>query len=325
MTTGSGTGLLVPDANRDWQVVLDACVARLGSTDPQHNLVRLFHGRGKTWPGFEDVTVDRLGDLLLIGLFAGADASVQRLVDGLVERRDAGQAAFQGIALQVRQGRQTAAEAVWGEVSESLIGVEAGLQFALQPLRNQNVGLFLDAAPLRSWVREWGSRHPTGRVLNLFAYTCGFSVAALAGGAASVVNNDMSRPALDTGRRNHELNEIDAERVRYVPHNLFRSWWKLKQFGPYDLCIIDPPTHQRGSFHAERQYATVLRRVAPMLAPHATLVACLNSPFLPFEFLTAEVDRALPEARFSQRLPASADFPEAEPERALKVAIYTMP
>ena len=93
-------------------------------------------------------------------------------------------------------------------------------------------------------------------MLNLFAYTCAFSIAALAGGARQVVNNDMSRPSLDWGRENHQRNGQDLRSVSMLPHNLFKSWWKIRSLGPYGLIIIDPPTYQRGSFDAEKDYGT---------------------------------------------------------------------
>lgn len=67
------------------------------------------------------------------------------------------------------------------------------------------------------------------RVLNLFAYTCGFSVAAIAGGAARVVNLDMSRPALSRGRDNHRLNGHDLAQV---------SFWATTCSTPGASCAV---------------------------------------------------------------------------------------
>jgi len=135
------------------------------------------------------------------------------------------------------------------------------------------------------------------RVLNLFAYTCGFSVAAIAGGARQVVNNDMSRPALDWGKENHALNAHPDRQVAYLPHNLFKTWGKVRKFGPYDMVIIDPPTNQRGSFNAEKQYGAVLKQVAKLMAPGSLAAICLNSPFLDHSFLENQVARWLPKAK----------------------------
>jgi len=316
----------MPERVRDWTYVAQAALGRLQDVEPSTTLVRLFHGRGKTHPGFEDVTVDLLGSVIVVALFAEDDESVSELGEllrlGLLRSPLADSTVVQEISggmMQLRRGRQTQSQVLWGDVPERAEGQENNLRYILRPRRNQNVGLFLDAQPLRHWVTQNASGR---KVLNLFAYTCGFSLAAIAGGAAQVVNNDMSRPALDWGKENHALNNHPVRQIAYVPHNLLKSWWKVRQFGPYDLVIIDPPTNQRGSFNAEKQYGGVIKQVSNMLAPGALVVICLNSPFLGHNFIENQAARWLPKARFLRWLPSSSDYPEAEPERALKVGLF---
>jgi 23S rRNA (cytosine1962-C5)-methyltransferase len=273
---------------------------------------RLFHGRGHFYPGLEDLVVDRFGSVLLVACFGDNTARARRLALLLRETL----AGVSGIAVQQRQGRVTSAEVLWGEVPEELVVEEAGLKYLVQPLTNQNVGLFLDMAPTRRWLQKAAEGK---RVLNLFSFTCAFSVAAIAGGAARVVNNDMSKPALDWGRRNHELNDHDLRQVRMLPHNMFKSWGRIREFGPYDIVIIDPPTNQRGSFNAERQYGQVLKRLPEFTAPGAAVVACLNSPFLNTDFLPGQMARWCPRATLLATMPASEDFPEQFPDRGLKI------
>ena len=309
---------------RDWNYVTVACEERLARVDPNNNLVRLFHGRGKTHSGFNDVTVDLFGRVIVVALFAKEDTTVVQLAEQL--RHLTGHNGridleLDGVLVQHRRGRETRSEVLWGEVPTEVVAREAGLSYMLRPRANQNVGLFLDAAPLRRWV----SAHAQDRnVLNLFAYTCGFSVAAIAGGATQVVNNDMSRSALDWGRANHDLNDKQARGVRYIAHNLLKSWAKLRKFGPYGLIVIDPPTRQAGSFDVEKQYGTILKRMAELAAPQAHIAACLNSPFLGQHFLENQVARWCPQAKLVGWLEPSADFPDSEPQRALKVGLYKM-
>lgn len=79
---------------------------------------------------------------------------------------------------------------------------------------------------------EWVRKHAQGRrVLNLFAYTCAFSVAALAGGAEHVLNIDISRAALSRGRDNHRLNQQDIKRVAFEGVDIFKSFPVLKNVG----------------------------------------------------------------------------------------------
>ncbi len=132
-----------------------------------------------------------------------------------------------------------------GVMPENLEALEAGLSFRLRLGEAQNIGFFPDMAVGRQLVRE---RAAGKRVLNLFAYSCSFSVAALAGGAAQVVNLDMNRGALELGRLNHRLNGLNLRRASFLPLEFFRSVCKLRKLGPFDLVICDPPAAQGNSF-----------------------------------------------------------------------------
>jgi len=306
-----------PDGIHDPQlsVLFDECRSRW--TADGDTARRLFHGRGHAFPGLEDLVVDRFGDTVLVGCFGerlGRAEAVARMLFSALD-------GVSGASVQERQGRGTRARVVCGEVPEELVVKEAGLRYLVQPLRNQNVGLFLDMAPTRAWLRQAVNGK---RVLNLFAFTCAFSVVAIDGGAVTVVNNDMSRPSLDWGRRNHELNGQDLRRVRMLPHNLFKSWSKIRDLGPFDLVIIDPPTNQRGSFNAEKQYGLVLKRLPELAAGGCEVLACLNSPFLNADFLPGQMARWCPRASLVETMPVSADFPEHFPDRGLKIYRYRL-
>ena len=95
--------------------------------------------------------------------------------------------------------------------------VESGLKYQLDIGRNQNFGLFLDMRLGREWVQQH-AKHKN--VLNLFAYTCGFSVAAIDGGADQVVNVDMARASLSKGRDNHRLNEHNLNQVKFLAYDI---------------------------------------------------------------------------------------------------------
>ncbi len=174
----------------------------------------------------------------------------------------------------------------------------------------------------RQWVREWAGGKS---VLNLFAYTCGFSVAALAGGAHRVVNFDMSRAALTQGRENHRLNGQDTDRVTFQAMDIFRSFSRLRKYGPYELLICDPPTRQQGSVDIARDYAKILRRIPELVRPGGELLLCLNAPQLDAEFLCAQMRQSCPSCQYIQRLPNPASFPEAEAGKGLKVLQFHYP
>lgn len=312
---------------RDFQVVIERCITRYSdatdATDATDAMcamdaTRLFHGRGHSYEGYEDVTVDLFGPYLMVSGYGDDESGVKWLAGLLFERLGS----LQGACVRLREGRRTRSQVICGTVPEQVVVTEGPLRFIVRLLRNQNVGLFLDMAPARQWLRE----RSDGRVvLNLFAYTCGFSIAALSGGARAVVNNDMSRSALDWGKENHQANAHDARLVSMLSHNLFKSWKKIRQLGPYDIVVIDPPTNQQGSFNAEKQYGQILRRIPEFVRPGASVLACLNSPFLNTDFLPAQMARWCPGVRFVEYLSASADFPDRFADRALKVALFRCP
>lgn len=288
----------------------------------QGEVRRLFHGRGRCYPGFEQLIIDWLPPVAIIRLFQPyPDDVVEPLVDYFDSLAEGERPEV--LVIQHRYRREDSIEMRWNSVglteSDALTVTESGLRYAVRPLKNQNSGLFLDMREGRRWVQGHSADR---KVLNLFAYTCGFSVAAIAGGADKVVNLDMSRSALNTGRENHRLNQQPLERVRFLGHDLFRSWGKLKKEGPYDLIIIDPPSFQRGSFVASSDYRKVLRKLPDLAAEEADVLLCLNSPQLESHFLHQLVQENCPEFSFIERIDNPEDFPDSDPEQALKVLLY---
>ncbi len=199
--------------------------------------------------------------------------------------------------------------------------IEHGLRYRLDLCRRQNSGLFLDMRYGRNWVQENAAGK---RVLNLFAYTCGFSVAAIEGGATGVVNLDMARAALTRGRDNHRLNGHALAQVEFLGHELFKSWGKVKKLGPYDLVIIDPPSFQKGSFVLTSDYRKVLRRLPELLADGGEVLACVNDPAVGCDFLIEGMAAEAPLLRFAERLANPPEFPDADPEGGLKVLRFVL-
>lgn len=282
---------------------------------------RLFHGRGRCWPGLEQVTVDWLQGVLLVSLFREpTQDELARLKAMLVQLADS--PAWPGgchLLLQQRYRPDSATEALFGEVPETWEVQEGGLRYLLDLGRKQNNGLFLDMRLGRQWVRE---RAAGLRVLNLFAYTCAFSVAAIAGGAARVVNLDMSRPALSRGRDNHRLNEQDLGRVSFLGHDLFNSWGKLRREGPFELVIVDPPSFQKGSFVLTRDYAKIMRRLPELLAADGQVLLCCNDPGIAPGLLIEEMAREAPQLAFVERLANPPEFADSDPDAGLKVLLF---
>ena len=302
-------------------VLLQQLLAALEA--PPAEVRRLFHGRGRRWPGLEHVTADWLQGVLLVSLFRepGEDelAALERLLLGLCESPQWRASGAEALLLQHRYRPDSAMQALFGEVPEERVVSENGLRYLLDLGRKQNNGLFLDMRLGRQWVQ---ARAAGQRVLNLFAYTCGFSVAAIAGGAEHVVNLDMARAALSRGRDNHRLNGHDLSRVEFLGHELFKSWGKVKKSGPYDLVIIDPPSFQKGSFALGKDYPRILRRLPELLAPGGRVLACVNDPSVSPAFLIQGMAAEAPELAFVERLDNPPEFADIDEDAALKALVF---
>ncbi len=220
---------------------------------------------------------------------------------------------------QCRQPGQARSETrlMAGSVPDPHAVTEQGARYRVHVLKGQNHGLFLDMACGRQWLRGQARGQ---RVLNLFAYTCAFSVAALQGGATEVVNLDMAAGALAIGQQNHRLNDLAG--ARFLAHDLFKSWGKVQRMGPYDIVVADPPSYQKGSFVASKDYPRLVRRLPELLAPGGQALLCLNAPEMPSQFLLDVVASEAPGLRFVRRLENPAAFADAQPERALKVMLF---
>lgn len=290
---------------------------------PPSEVRRLFHGRGRCWQGLEQITVDWLQGQVLVSLFKEPDADFMQALDALltalIETETWQASGARSLLLQHRDRQGSPMDVLWGQSSDYQDVIESGLTYKLDLGRNQNNGLFLDMRYGRNWVRE----HAAGkRVLNLFAYTCGFSVAAIAGGAEYVANLDMAKAALSRGRDNHHLNNHDLKKVSFLGHELFKSWGKVRKLGPYDLIIIDPPSFQKGSFALTKDYQKILRRLPELLTADGIVLACVNDPTLTSQFLIDGMATEAPDMVFTQRLDNPPEFNDIEPEGGLKALVF---
>jgi len=290
--------------------------------------IRLFHGRGKCFPGLEHITVDWLNGQVLVSLFKESSESfLAQLNADLIlwsQSTEWAKSNAESLLLQHRHREKSPTECVFsnspdGDYKTTQIVDEDGLLFQLDLGKNQNSGLFLDMRYGRRWVKE---NSQNKRVLNLFSYTCGFSVAAIEGGADFVVNLDMAKAVLSRGRDNHRHNKHDLNNVKFFAHDIFKSWGKIKKYGEYDLIVIDPPTFQRGSFAITKDYQKILRRLPELLTDKGQVLACVNDPTLPAQYLINGMNENAPELVFQQRLENPPEFKDIDIESGLKALIF---
>ncbi len=301
------------------QALLNAIAAMEKPTDAQ----RIFHGRGGLYPGCEHWVLDAFPPVFVLTSFqAVPNDELTRIGEALEARwTQLCPDAPLNWVFQSRHAGEPDTRLMAGSVPEPHVVTENGLRFRVHVLKGQNHGLFLDMAQGRSWVRDWAQTHPEGKVLNLFAYTCAFSVVALRAGAKQVVNVDMSHGAMAIGQQNHQLNALSTG-ASFLAHDIFKTWGKISRSGPYDLIVVDPPSYQKGSFVATKDYGRLLRRMPELLQPGGHALLCLNAPELGLDFLKEQVLTASPALDFVERLPNPEVFADVSAERSLKVLVY---
>ncbi|MDC7225024.1 MAG: class I SAM-dependent methyltransferase [Spirochaetales bacterium] len=216
-----------------------------------------------------------------------------------------------------------------GDIPHEMIVTEGQLEFCLNPKRGQNPGFFIDMRDGRRLIGDMvGELKTRGevKVLNLFAYTCSLSVAALAAGAARVVNIDMNQKSLNVGKKNHRMNHSRIPggyngQALFLSHDIFKSFGKLRREGPYDLIIADPPPSQRGSFDLWKDYPRLISRLPDMLCSEGVLLLTLNSPEADWADFEKMVIEALPEDFSFKPIAPPLDFRPREEGRGLKLLL----
>lgn len=198
---------------------------------------RIFHGRGDSYPGLEHLTLDWFPPVWLLTshnlplsndtVSYVQDILEDNLYDSSNDQSDHNDGHL-NLVYQFRNDTGSETRIVTGTVPKPHVVTENGMKFLVGLLSSgKNHGIFLDMANGRKWVQE---NTKDQNVLNMFAYTCGFSVAALKGGASQVVNIDMAGGPMKNGKRNHELNDL-KENARFLTHNIFKTWGKLRKLG----------------------------------------------------------------------------------------------
>jgi len=226
--------------------------------------LRLVHGDNDGLPGF---VVDQYGDTVVIKLYSACWVPrlrqvVPPLVAAIHPRRivlrlSRGVARHPGDLHGLRDGVVVAGPPLQGPVTFK----EHGLVFSADPLLGQKTGFFLDQRDNRARV-EALSRGK--RVLNVFSYSGGFSLAAARGGAASVTSVDLSRPALDDCVRHFDLNQHHAS-VAACPHeelcgDAFAIFEQLRDAGRrFDVVVIDPPSFAKSAAEVDGARAAYAR------------------------------------------------------------------
>jgi 23S rRNA (cytosine1962-C5)-methyltransferase len=154
--------------------------------------------------------------------------------------------------------------------------LERNLGYAIDFSAGYSVGLFIDQRENRRFVRELAPK----TLLNCFAYTCSFSVAAATVGA-NTVSIDLSKKSLARGRENFALNSISTTDHRFLADDVMAVLPRLARKGEkFDAIILDPPTfsrsHKGRTFQVERDFENLLLAAFDVAERNARILLSTN-------------------------------------------------
>lgn len=251
--------------------------ALLGDTD----CYRLVNGEGDGLPG---VTVDRYADYLMLQLYTDAwEPYLDQLVEALNRvSRPA------GIYLKYRPQQTRKLEAqkksrqmnllLAGEAAPNPLFVrEHGLAYRVNLQQGLHTGLFPDQRRNRMELMQ---RVHGMRVLNLFAFTGAFSVAAAAAGAEQVTSVDAAEKYLTIARENFNGNKIDPRQHEFIVGDVFAELAKMQSQGrTFDCILFDPPsfsTTKKSRFSTRGGTADLVFHTLPLLSQGGLLITSSN-------------------------------------------------
>jgi 23S rRNA (cytosine1962-C5)-methyltransferase len=277
--------------------------------------VRLVNGEGDGFPG---LVVDRYADFAVCQfLTAGADALRDEVVAALVASTDL-RGIFERSEGNVRtaEGLARRVGVLHGEEPPAEIAItESGRRHVVDVRGGQKTGFFLDQRPNRDVVAGLAAGR---RVLNLFSYSGGFSIAAARGGAAHVVSVDSSAPALALGEAAWASNGLDAAVGSFIRADVFAYLRDAGDLPAPDLVVLDPPPFARRRTDRERAragYKDVNLRALRVAAPDALVMTFSCSQHVAVdEWESAVAAAAMDAGRTCQslaRLGPGIDHPQA--------------
>jgi 23S rRNA (cytosine1962-C5)-methyltransferase len=253
--------------------------SRLPFMDSSHEeAFRLFNG---FYEGFPDLVLDVYGSTLVVHDYAEQpdSAFIQEIANhiqtslnwlrtGIVKTRN-------GKTQDEKNGML-----VFGEIPDRKIK-EHGIWHAIDLTINRDASFYLDTRELRKWLME----NMSGKsVLNTFAYTGSFGVAALAGGAARVVQTDRNRQFLHLAKGSYSLNNLPIRKQDFLAQDFFPVIARFKSAKQsFDCVILDPPffsTTPRGKVDLINESGRLINKVRPLINDGGILVAINNAVFL---------------------------------------------
>jgi 23S rRNA (cytosine1962-C5)-methyltransferase len=280
------------------------------------NAYRLVYAESDELPGF---VVDRYADTIVAQfLTSGAELWRDTFVESLGELIEC-ERIYERSDVEVRrlEGLAPRKGPLVGGDNFSLVQIKEGeINYWVDIRHGQKTGFYLDQRVNRSVVRDLATDRT---VLDCFAYTGGFSIAALAGGARNVVAVESSAEAIKLGLENLTLNNISNDNIEWVEDDVFKALRRFRdQDKKFDMVILDPPKFAPTAAHAQRAargYKDINLLGLKLLKPGGLLVTFSCSGGVSEELFQkivagAALDAGV-QAKIINRLGPGADHPVA--------------
>jgi 23S rRNA (cytosine1962-C5)-methyltransferase len=277
---------------------------------------RVFHGRGGLYADYSHLTIDWFAPVFYVKFYSEDKLGEIQLPKLLKEKFN------KPVVLHKRYENTFTYFDISEEEALQIPAVEGELKYKLKMGVNQNYGFFLDMKEGRNWFTQKVKEIEGAKVLNLFAYTCSFSVVAKHYGASEVHNVDVSKSFLEWGRENHQLNEISTEGVFFHRKNVLKSLGWLAKKGPYDIVVYDPPSYQKSRFDYVKDYSKVVRQLGKLVKPGGFVMSCLNTPFEKSGFIVDLYRNELQDFDYVNTLYSPVEYEEENKENGVKVCIF---
>lgn len=277
------------------------------------NGYRLIAGESDGLPG---VTIDKYDNVLVCQLLsAGAEKQREKIVWALkkhfpecsiLERSD--------VAVRAKEGLEQVVQTLHGDIPDEVTITENDIRIIVDLKRGHKTGFYLDQRDNRQLAAQYALNK---EVLNCFCYTGTFASYALKGGASSVTNIDVSDSALETAKRNIEINDLPIEKATFVNQDVFQALRDYREAGKtFDMIVLDPPKFvdsKASLIRACRGYKDINMLAMQILKPGGTLFTFSCSGLLSADlFQKVVADAALDAKRtvhFMERMTQAADHP----------------
>ncbi len=272
---------------------------------------RLVHGEADQIPG---LVVDRYSDVLVVQATTILIDRSLPIVADILQRIFQPRMILARNDLSTRKHERLPEEVVLlkGESVERVNIEEHGVTHIVRPYAGHKTGMYLDQRPARKLVQKFSRG---ARVLDLFSYQGGFSMAALSGGATSVTMVDQSKTALEVAVETAKLNGFDEPKV--IQGNVFDLIRDLRSADDqFDLVILDPPAFCKSRREVQggiRGYRDLNRGAIRLLAPGGRLITCSCSHHLKPEMFEDTIKQSSLDLPFrvilEERLGSGEDHP----------------